>query len=215
VGPDIEIVIEGYPRTGNTFAVIAFQQAQARPVRVAHHVHVPAQLIAAARRGIPAIALIRPPEDAVLSFAVRLHHISVAQALRSYVRFYEPLVPHATRLVVADLAEVAADFGAVIARVNDRFGTAFAPFVASEENMRRVFDEIDRWDRGAFGDGEPLERSRARPSPGREEQKEPLRPAYGSPSLEAWRRRADRVYTTLVGGRPEARRDGRGRKRGT
>ena len=56
VGPDTELVIEGFPRTANTFAVFAFQTAQARPVRVAHHLHAPIQVTVAARRPPPAAA---------------------------------------------------------------------------------------------------------------------------------------------------------------
>ena len=45
VKKDTEIVIEGYPRSANTFAVAAFLLAQGRPVKIAHHLQVPAQVI--------------------------------------------------------------------------------------------------------------------------------------------------------------------------
>src|SRR5215210_2906944 len=47
-----QIVIEGFPRSGNTFAVVAFEQAQRESVRVAHHLHMPAQVIRAAQWSI-------------------------------------------------------------------------------------------------------------------------------------------------------------------
>src|SRR5262245_65181203 len=50
VGPETELVIEGFPRCGNSFAVAAFSLAQPRPVRIAHHLHAPAQVIAGTRR---------------------------------------------------------------------------------------------------------------------------------------------------------------------
>jgi len=53
VKKDTEIVIEGYPRSANTFAVAAFLLAQGRAVKIAHHLHVPAQVIQAVRWGIP------------------------------------------------------------------------------------------------------------------------------------------------------------------
>jgi hypothetical protein len=53
-----QLVIEGYPRLGNTFAVVAFLQAQKEDVRIAHHLHAPAQVIRAARWRIPTIVLI-------------------------------------------------------------------------------------------------------------------------------------------------------------
>ena len=88
VSKDTEIVIEGFPRSVNTFAVVAFTFAQGRPVKIARHLHAPAQVIAAVRREIPCIVLIRKPRDAVLSLLVRAPHISADQALKDYIRFY-------------------------------------------------------------------------------------------------------------------------------
>jgi hypothetical protein len=200
VGPETDVVIEGYPRCGNTFAVTAFLQAQPRPLNVAHHVHVPAQLLLAVRRDLPAIALIRVPEEAVLSFVVRLPHLSLRQALRSYLRFYEPLLPVRRRLVVASLKEVSSDFGAVIRRVNQLHGTSFGVFEPSEGNIQRVLESVDRSDRSAFGTGEAFERSRARPSPEREKMKDALRLEYGAATLSRVRGQAEDLYERFLGG---------------
>src|SRR5262245_54574684 len=41
---DTDAVIEGFPRSANTFAAAAFALAQTTPVRLAHHLHVPSQI---------------------------------------------------------------------------------------------------------------------------------------------------------------------------
>ncbi len=200
IGPDTDIVIEGFARTGNTFAVTAFLHAQPGEVRVAHHVHAPGPLIAAVHRGLPALALIREPEAAVLSFVIRLPHLSLRQALRSYSRFYGPLVPYRRRIVVADLREVTTDFGAVTRRVNRMFGTQFAEFVHSEPDVTRVLETIDESDRSSFGSGEQFERSRARPSAWRDGLKESLAVRYRAPELRSLRHRAEGLYESLTRG---------------
>ncbi|MGD1922294.1 MAG: hypothetical protein ACFCAD_27420 [Pleurocapsa sp.] len=53
---DTDIVIEGYPRSGNTFASSAVRIAQTKPVKIAYRLHAPTQLICAAKMVIPAIA---------------------------------------------------------------------------------------------------------------------------------------------------------------
>src|SRR2546430_11542375 len=53
---------EGFTRTGNTFAVVAFTQAQRRPVSIAHHVHLPSMVKRAVDRGVPCVVLIREPD---------------------------------------------------------------------------------------------------------------------------------------------------------
>lgn len=199
ISGETEVVIEGFPRTGNTFAVIAFTRAQPRAVSVAHHVHLPSMPIRAAREGIPCLVLIREPEETVLSLVVRLPEISVRQALRSYLRFYEPLLPLRRRFVVATFQQVITDLGAVIDRLNRRYGTGFARFDHTPQNVERVFEEVDRWDAGAFhGDRGALERSRARPMEGRARSKDSRRTEYGADRMWSLRVRAQTLYETYV-----------------
>jgi hypothetical protein len=139
-----ELVIEGFPRSANTFAVVAFQLAQETPVRIAHHLHAPCQLIAGARRGVPSLALIRGPEEAIISEVLRKPAIGVGQAMRSYLRFYQPLELYRQDLIVGRFDEVTGDFGSVIRRMNRRFGTRFAPFEHTERNVQECFDLIDQ-----------------------------------------------------------------------
>jgi hypothetical protein len=91
VTPGKQVVIEGCPRSGNSFARRAFSMAQDETfdvTSIADRMHVPAQVVRAARWQIPTLVLIRRPRDAVLSFAV-WDPISVDKALRYYLSFYE------------------------------------------------------------------------------------------------------------------------------
>lgn len=142
IGPQTALVIDGYTRSATTFAVYAFQLAQARPVRLAHHLHAPAQLKEAARKGVPAIALIREPEGAVLSQVVREPGVAVADALASYTRFYSCLMPYRHDLVVGEFDQVTADLGVVVRSLNDRFATSFSPFEPTPENVKTTLDLV-------------------------------------------------------------------------
>ena len=115
VSPSTELVIEGFPRSGNTFAVAAFMLSQPRPVRIAHHHHhVPAQIVYAVRRGIPTLVVVWKPDDAVLSLVIREPFVSIEEALRDYRLFHERIFPYAYGYVVATFEEVTSDFGKVI-----------------------------------------------------------------------------------------------------
>jgi hypothetical protein len=228
IAPDSEVVIDGFTRTAGTFAVVAFQLAQPRPVRVAHHLHAASHLIAAARRGIPAILVTREPDATALSCVVREPYVSLPQALNAYARFHERLMPYRRRLVVADFAEVTSDFGAVIERMNHMFGTSYARFEHSPENVERVFAVVEAraghppWGRtvGAFlsgygtfaqmqaaaaasaSNGHPglavPELMVQRPSEPKELRKAALRHRLEHPSLRPARERARRVYERLI-----------------
>src|SRR5215211_1127431 len=108
-----QIVIEGFPRSGNTFAVVAFQQAQRESVRVAHHLHMPAQVVLAAQWGILTLLLARKPTDAALSWVIRQPGVLIRQALKHYISFYEKAAEYRDALVVGLFEEVTRDYGRV------------------------------------------------------------------------------------------------------
>lgn len=139
---DTQLVIEGFPRSANTFAEVAFRLAQPGVVRIADHLHVSAQVARAVEYGIPVCVLIREPADAARSLVVKYPHIRAADALRGYRRFYKQCLRYIDHMVVATFDQVTQDFGAVIARINRRFGTDFARFDHCESNMQRVFQRL-------------------------------------------------------------------------
>lgn len=192
-----EVVIEGFPRSGNSFAVEAFRFAQARRVSIAHHLHVPAQVIAAARMHVPALVLIRRPEDALVSYSVRAPHLPLAAIARHYLRFYSGIHRHRRAFVVADFDEVTSDFGAVIRRVNVRFRSRFEEFPHTEANVQMCFRRIDEDNARKFGGGRVLGAWVARPSEEREAMKGPIRSRYRHPDFAHIRARLEHVYRTF------------------
>jgi hypothetical protein len=142
VRPDTELVLEGFARSGNTFAVDAFELAQGRPVKMVHHTHAPAQVIAAVDRGVPTVVIVRDPMQVVLSH-MAFRNISAEPPLRAWIRYHKRIVPYRGRIVVATFEEVTADLGAVIGRINARFGTRFERFEHTEANEARVFRLIE------------------------------------------------------------------------
>jgi hypothetical protein len=194
-----QLVIEGFPRSGNTFAVVAFRQAQQESISIASHLHAPAQVIRAVRLEIPTLVLIRNPVDAVLSLVIRHPHISTTWALKSYISFYETIASYRHAYVIGPFDEVIEDYGAVIGRVNARFSTRFTPFDHTEDNVGEIFARIESLNR-AKGGG-LVEEQIARPSPTREELK-----CRAKGELEARRgggliARAEAIYSDLTGRR--------------
>jgi hypothetical protein len=200
---DTGFVIEGYPRSGNTFATAAFGMAKSGPQpRVAHHTHAAAVVIAAIRRGIPVLLLIRRPEDAVLSVAIRQPDLSLRAALRAYVGFYGPLLRYRDDLVVATFEDVVRDFGAVTRRVNERFGTSFGVFEHTPGNVRKALALIETEEADRYGSGRNLQERAAFPSEERARLKERLRAGDRWDELRTLRARAERMYEVFTGGSP-------------
>jgi hypothetical protein len=68
--------------------------------------------------------------------------VVLADALVGYARYYERVLPYKPYLVVADFDEVTQDFGAVVRRLNARFGTTFVPFEPTEASVRTCLELI-------------------------------------------------------------------------
>jgi hypothetical protein len=221
IGTDTELVIDGFTRSATTFAVYAFQLSQDRPIRLAHHLHAPAQLIEAARRGIPALVLIRQPQGAILSQLIREPDVALRDALFAYSRFYEHLLPYRKSFAVGEFKQVTHEFGAVIRRLNARFGTHFAEFTHSNANVRECFelcrlretvsppllgfesglvtrDQV-RGELQSIRGAAPQDEPEAWvPSAQRERAKEALRDQWLQPSLARLRDRAELAYQKFL-----------------
>jgi hypothetical protein len=216
-----ELVLDGFTRSASTFAVYALQLSQETPVRLAHHLHAPAQFIEAARRGIPALLLIREPQGAILSQLIREPRVALRDALVAYYRFHACLLPYRNAFVVGDFEEVTRDFGRVVRRLNARFGTRFVEFVNTEANVRECLELIElrgtlsktllgfesgqvsrddlRHELQSVATARPLQpRDAWVPSKDRERAKAALQDQWRHASLAGLRERAQQVYRLFV-----------------
>ncbi len=154
---------------------------------IAHHLHVPAQVVRAARWQIPTLVLIRKPRDAVLSLTIR-DPISVDQALRYYVSFYHTAEKYRDAYVLGLFEEVTEDFGRVIERVNRKFGTTFSLFRHDEANVNKLFAGMETQTKRQYGE-KLLERKVQRPSVDRQRIKSEIEYDLDSPRAKEVDRR--------------------------
>jgi hypothetical protein len=160
-----KIVIDGFERSGNTFAYQAFVDANGAAFHIGHHTHSPAQLRWAARWGIPTILLVRPAAALVLSVTLRWPARRPHEVVEDYLRFHARALELRDHFLVGTFERVTTDYGAVIADVNARFGTGFEPFESTERSRDRVFSAIEA--RNAHRYGRVTEVAVARPSEAR------------------------------------------------
>ena len=139
VGKDTELVIEGFPGSSNSYAEAIFTASQFRQVKVAHHLHAPAQVVLAVRRRIPVLVLIREPSEAVVSFLSRQHRptmISLRQALRAYIRFYEFIMPYSDQFVLGLFEDVTNNFSVIVDKLNSKFNLNFSSNIESPNYLK-------------------------------------------------------------------------------
>ena len=192
VGPDTEICIEGFPRSANSYAVLSFAKAQDRSVRIAHHLHVAAQIERAVRWRVPAMVLIRHPLDAAASLMVRHPALTPRQVLRAYIAFHRQIERWRDHFVLVSFDEATNDLGRAIDRVNARFGTNFrrpAQNDQDDELIFRMLDRINATQGTACG-----EHAVSRPSAMRRSRKAEIQTLLTAAPLKSLLREADAIY---------------------
>lgn len=195
-----QIVIEGYPRSGNTFAFFALKHAEAqkgREVEIASHVHTPSQVKLAVRLRYPTLLVIRTPLDAIASLLIAAPHVRFEAAIKEWIHHHEELLPYQDGFVTGSFPEVTADFGAVTRRVNERFETDFACFDATPESTEAVFEAIERNHQVLHGGTENVV---PRPSELRKAEKAWLLDQLGQPRYAGLLEHAQGVYEAFVPG---------------
>lgn len=120
-----EIVIDGFPRSANSFSLVSFLSANP-DVRISNHLHSPLSIYGARRFDLPMIMVIRNPREAVRSYIQFVERVTPESAIRMYVGYYRAALPFIDDIVVADFPEVITDFASVVQRCNQKFGTNFA-----------------------------------------------------------------------------------------
>lgn len=133
-----EFVIDGFQGSGNSFATVAFKRSQPAPVRLAHHLHSPAQIIKAAHKHLPILVTLREPKGAAISLVSRWPYVSLQQAVRGYIHFYEKILPYADTFVVSPFHLTTRQLDVVINEVNRRYATSFGVFEHTEEDMQAL-----------------------------------------------------------------------------
>jgi hypothetical protein len=203
--PGTALVIEGFPRSGNTFSVAAFQIANGRDLHLGRHLHGAPHLLRAKRLGIPAIALVRAPESAVPSYLVRRAGLHAEDALVEYLDFYRTAWAARDAFVVGLFDEVTTDFGSVIDRVNARFGTSFDRYEATPANEAAAFELVEEMNRLECR-GEVLETHVGRPSTERDALKQEISASLERPRAARLLGRAEELfgqYVALAAGGPD------------
>jgi hypothetical protein len=129
VTPDTDILLAGIYGCANTYAHDALGSNN-ESLRIAHHMHVPAQVVRASKLGTPTLILIRYPADCIASYTTRggmeLTIDDMRWGLKDYVYYYDTIVGLREHFVTTDFLEVVTDYPAAINRVNERFNTQFA-----------------------------------------------------------------------------------------
>ena len=137
-----DLCIEGYPSSGNSFSFAVLCLANPK-IRIAHHCHSVANFQLALSYGVPAVCLIRRPEDAIASRVARFEG-RIRSAILEYVSFYDFVFARLDELTVVTFDEVTRHTDVFLDRVARATGLPFD--VGDIEQLRNsAADYMTRW----------------------------------------------------------------------
>lgn len=150
ISKDSDIVIEGFPRSANSFSVRAFRSCNDPCLRLATHLHAYPQIILGIKLGVPSMMLIREPLDCISSYAAfKAHNIGIEKFkrnfnvnwfLQEYIFFYSNLKTFRNKILVVKFKDAITDYGMVLDKLNTKFNTDFISFNHNDDNVRKVFE---------------------------------------------------------------------------
>ena len=150
---DTELVIEGFPRSANTFFVdaikISLELMHAKPIKIAHHMHSIAQIKFGLKHNIPIVVLVRNPLDAISSYVIR-NDISVKSGIEEYIYFYRYIHKVKDRIILAKFEEVIKNYAQIIEMINRKYDQNY-PVLKNDEIEKQVFNKIEDRDYKKFG----------------------------------------------------------------
>lgn len=120
VSKNSDIVIEGYPRSANTFAVAGIKLAQNDQINIASHRHEIGHIRYALQLHKPVIVLIRNPIDAIVSFIIR-EDVSISFSINYYIYYYKKVNKYKNRVLILKFDEIIDHLDKSIDKINKKF----------------------------------------------------------------------------------------------
>ena len=160
------------------------------------HVHTPSQVVQAVRRKVPTVVVVRRPAESVVSLVIAAPHVPLDLALREWIDHYRRLWPLRDGFVIATFEQATTDVGAVIRRVNQRFGSAIPDFVHDEQSEGGA-QNLMEVDHERYHASDPL--SAPWPTASRNTARRRLTTELSRPAFEILLARADSLYEAYAG----------------
>jgi hypothetical protein len=138
------VCIEGFPRSGNSFATWVFVNANPGRYLIAHHTHLAGQVARAVRFGVPCALLVREPVATLASLMVWREWFSPRVVIATWIRYHERVAEFADAIAICPFEELIETPGSLALRLNRRYGTRFLPPASDDAASAAAFEGIER-----------------------------------------------------------------------
>ncbi len=189
---DFDCWLDGFPRSGNTFAAKALRLSLPDGLSLRTHTHHPAYIRAAVQAGKPGIFVLRRPADAVTSWAI-YSELPIVDLLDYYIDFHNALLGVLPRMFVAVFEDFSSDIQPLLTAFFVRSGFEATSFKPSTEE---IFQQIEKDNISARGGVSEL--TVHRPSKARDALKRELLHELETERAQSRLREAEALYGQFI-----------------
>ncbi len=194
------LVISGYPRSGNTFMWIYFKLYQPH-LKLAHYIHNKYFLLYSLSTKVPTISLIRNPIDAIVSYIIFLESqgkkINYLDRIDYYFDFYYALTKeiYNKKLIIIDFDDMLINFDNTIRIICNNFNFQFEPTPDYNSIKPIIFNEINIFnDKTNIGNDLTIHK----PSPKKNEHKQNIKKILENKIYQKRIYRCEKLYRYIV-----------------
>jgi hypothetical protein len=142
-----KVWVAGFPRSGNTYAIVVVESAFGLEGKVSPQLHVPPQAITSINHGIKGFLLIRNPTDACISWAT-YNRYSLKHCLNLYIDFHTVMLPYASRVNIIEFESLVSDLDSLTKFMST---TLDLPILNERMNQQEIIAKIDLLTKDAKG----------------------------------------------------------------
>lgn len=141
---DINIMVEGLPRSANSFCASAIELAFQPNIHVGGHRHVFASVQDSIDKGTPVIVMIREPSQQIASLLMKysIHRnpspLVFNFLLRFYKRYYSLVLANIDAVILIDFNEITNDLDTVLKQVSSQLNVENLQQVSADAVFQRI-----------------------------------------------------------------------------
>ena len=194
ISNETDLLLDGFPRSGNSFFTGLLSVSQGGKLKLADHLHASAHVKEAIKRKVPAIVVIRKPDDAAISYMAFDRGICFQDSIEDWISFYTAIKSLNTEdYVLADFQDIISDPNPIFRDFNQKFGDRLTLKETNYEQDKVAAREfLDDLSNRFFG-----RKNDARPSEERDRLKEKLNENLKDPANKSLIDEALSIYQDL------------------
>ena len=142
INNDTEYLIEGFPRSGNSFLLFYLKQLS-KGVSIASHTHHPAHVIKAINEKKKIIIVIRNPIDAIISMYLFFNKkIKFNLLIDEYIKFYKSIQKYKKKFIIIEFKKIISNPKKVINIINSKNNSI--KFKYKHPNKKEIFKKLKK-----------------------------------------------------------------------